>query len=200
LTTISQKEPTMSLDFTALTVDSAPHAVRPLLAASEKKFGFLPSPVALGAHAPAALQHLFASFAAFDRTSLSPLEREVIAMTVAFEHGCHYCMAMHSAMQAASEEAQPIVAALRSGAPLPDARLDALRSFARALVRERGHVPGAIADGLAAAGYGEQQALEIVLGVGVYTLSTFMNIVTDAQLDPPFAAFAWERPAGAAAS
>jgi AhpD family alkylhydroperoxidase len=190
----------MSLEFTALTVDSAPTAARPLLAASHKQFGFLPSPVALGAHAPGVLQHLFASFAAFDRTSLSPIEREVIAMTVAFEHGCHYCMAMHTAMQAGSEPAQPVVAALRAGDPLPDARLDALRSFARALVRHRGQVPAPIADAFSAAGYGEPQALEVVLGVGVYTLSTFMNIVTDAQLDTPFVAFAWERPTAATAS
>jgi AhpD family alkylhydroperoxidase len=190
----------MSLDFTALTVDSAPTAARTMLAASQQRFGFLPSPVALGAHAPGVLGHLFASFAAFDKTSLSPLEREIIAMTVAFEHGCHYCMAMHTAMQAGSEPAQPIVAALRAGAALPEPRLDALRSFARALVIHRGHVPTSITDAFAAAGYGEQQALEVVLGVGVYTLSTFMNIVTDAQLDPPFAAFAWERPATATAS
>ncbi len=190
----------MSLDFAPLDPDSAPEAARTLLAASQKQFGFLPSPVALGAHAPGVLQHLFASFVAFDRTSLSALEREVIAMTVAFEHGCHYCMAMHTALQAGSEHAQPIVAALRTGVPLPNVRLDALRSFARALVQHRGHVPAPIADAFSAAGYGEQQALEVVLGVGVYTLSTFMNIVTDAQLDAPFAAFAWERPAVATAS
>jgi uncharacterized peroxidase-related enzyme len=190
----------MSLDFTALTVDSAPAAAKTLLSTSQKRFGFLPSPVAHGAHAPGVLGHLFASFAAFDKTSLSPLEREIIAMTVAFEHGCHYCMAMHTAMQAGDALAQPIVAALRTGEPLPEPRLDALRAFARALVVHRGHVPAPIADAFAAAGFTEQHALEVVLGVAVYTLSTFMNIVTDAPLDPPFAAFAWERPATATAS
>ena len=85
---------TTSPAFPALTVDSAPPAARPILAASERQFGFLPSPVARTAHAPVTLKHLLAGFAAFDQTSLTPIEREVVAMTVAWEIECHYCMAM----------------------------------------------------------------------------------------------------------
>lgn len=185
----------MSLSFPSLTPASAPVAARGMLTASEQRFGFLPSPVARGAHAPAVLEHLLKSFAAYDRTSLTPLEREVVAMTVAFEHGCHYCMAMHTALQAGEPSAQEVVAALRAGALLPVARLEALRAYARALVIGRGHVPASIAEAFAAAGFTEQHALEVVLGIATYTLSTFLNIVTDAPLDAPFRAFAWERPA-----
>ncbi len=164
-----------------------------MLTASQQQFGFLPSPVARGAHAPGVLKHLLQSFAAFDQTSLTPLEREVIAMTVAFEHRCHYCMAMHTALQAGEQERQEVVAALRAGAPLPVAKLEALRVYVRALVIERGRVPDAITHALSAAGYTEPQALEVVLGVATYTLSTFLNLVTDAPLDPPFTPFAWDR-------
>ena len=188
----------MSLQFQSLTVDSAPAAARGLLAASEQQFGFLPSPVARGAHAPGVLEHLLAGFAAYDQTSLTPLEREVIAMTVAFEHGCHYCMAMHTAMQAGQPELRDLVTALRAGTALPDPKLEALHAYARALVVHRGHAPPAIAEAFARAGYSGRQALEVVLGIAAYTLSTFVNIVTDAPLDPPFAAFAWERPTSAA--
>ncbi len=83
---------------------------------------------------------------------------------------------------------------MRAGGPLPVAKLEALRGYARALVLERGQVPDAVAQALSAAGYSEPQALEVVLGVATYTLSTFLNLVTDAPLDPPFAAFAWDRP------
>lgn len=190
----------MSFTFAPLTATTAPEAIRGVLAASERRFGFLPSPVAKAARAPAVLQHLLAGFAAFDQTSLTSLEREVIAMTVAFEHGCHYCMAMHSALQAGEPATQPIVAALRAGTALPDARLQALHLVARQLVRERGHVGEATWRAFADAGFTEAQALEVVLGVGVYALSTFINIVSDAELDAPFAPFAWERPVTASAS
>ena len=184
----------MSLTFPPLTADTAGTAARGMLAASQTKFGFLPAPVARAAHAPGVLKHLMQSFAAYDQTSLSPLEREVIAMTVAFENGCHYCMAMHTALLSSDPGAVPIVAALRAGTPLSDARLEALRTYARALVHGRGHVEPAIADTLTAAGFTDEQALEVVLGVAVYVLSTYLNIVTDAPLDPAFEAVRWTSP------
>ena len=185
--------------FEPLTVTSAPEAVRPVLAASERKFGFLPSPVARVAHAPVTLKHLLASLAAFEQTSLTPIEQEVIAMTVGWENECHYCMAMHSALLARSAEHAGTLAALREGTSLPDARLEALRRFAQSVVRDRGRVPAEHSAALADAGFTEAQVLEIVLGVGVYVLSTLLNIVTGAEVDPPFLAFAWQRPTRSAA-
>jgi AhpD family alkylhydroperoxidase len=151
--------------------------------------------VARAAHSPALLGHLLAGFAAFDRSSLSPLEREVVALTVSFENECHYCMALHTAMLAQDSEASPIVAALRAGAPLADPSLDAIRRLARALLIGRGRVPADVLRDFEAAGFDEQKALDVVLGVGVYVLSTFTNIVTGAPVDPPFEAFRWQKPA-----
>jgi uncharacterized peroxidase-related enzyme len=187
---------TASAAFPSLTVDTAPPAVRPILTASERKFGFLPSAVARIAHAPVTLKHLLAGFAAFDSTSLTDIEREVVAMTVGWLVGCHYCMAMHSATLSAKGDAESkaLVAALRAGSPLPDAKLESLRQYVRAVVRHHGVVPSTEDAALRDAGYDDAQALEIVLGVGVYLLSTTLNKVTAAPLDPPFAAFAWERP------
>ncbi|MEO7456553.1 MAG: hypothetical protein ABIY52_09855 [Gemmatimonadaceae bacterium] len=47
------------------------------------------------------LKHMLAGFGAFDQSSLTPVEREVVAMTVAFEMAYHYCMAMRSTEHAA---------------------------------------------------------------------------------------------------
>lgn len=180
--------------FSPLSAEAAPIAARPMLQASAQKFGFIPSPVARTAHSAVALKHLLAGFGAFDQTSLSPIEREVIAMTVAFENECHYCMAMHSAMLARSPEHADLVASLRAGTPVADPRLEALRLYTRAVVRERGRVPAELAGDLERAGFSEAQAVEIVLGIGVYMLSTLLNIVTQAELDAPFVPFAWQRP------
>jgi hypothetical protein len=64
---------------------------------------------------------------------------------------------------------------------------------ARGAYADRGHVAPAVADRFAAVGYSQAQALEVVLGVGGYTLSTLLSTVTDAPLDAPFTALAWER-------
>lgn len=115
-------------------------------------------------------------------------------MTVAYEHACHYCMALHTAMNSVSPELAPVVEALRAGTALPEPRLEALRVFTREVLNQRGAVPPAALAAFAAAGYTEQHALETILGVGVYVLSTFTNIATGAELDPPLLAHAWQRP------
>lgn len=181
--------------FAPLSVETASDAARAMVQASQTAFGFLPSPVAKAAHSPALLKHLLAGFAAFDRTSLTPLEREVVALTVSFENQCHYCMAMHSALLSRAPENAGLVAALRAGTALADPRLEALRLFVRAILRHRGRVPAERWQALEQAGFAEEQALEILLGTSVYLLSTLTNILTGAGDDPPFAAFRWQPPA-----
>lgn len=182
------------MEFPSLTVATVPEPARRLAAASEKQFGFLPSPVARAASSPPLLQHLFAGFGAYDKSSLSPLEREVVALTVAFENECHYCMAMHSATLTKAGVEPAIVDALRNGTELPVARLEALRAFARAVLTRRGRVPEDAWHAFERAGFDEQSALDVVLGVGVYVLSTLTNVLTEAPLDPAFEAFRWNKP------
>jgi hypothetical protein len=42
-----------------------------------------------------------------------------------------------------------------------------------------------------AAGYTTQNALEVVLGIGTYTMSTLANRLTGAPVDDQLAAYAW---------
>lgn len=179
--------------FAPLTAETAPAGSKNLIAASQKQFGFVASPIAKAAGSPPLLEHLLGGFPAFDQSSLSHVEREVLAMTVAYEVGCHYCMAMHSAMGAGAPDMAPLVGALREGRPLADAKLETLRLFVREIVQTHAHVSAPTWERFAAAGFTEQNALDVVLGVGVYLLSTYTNIATRSELDAPFAAFAWSK-------
>jgi AhpD family alkylhydroperoxidase len=181
--------------FPALNIETATPEARPLIAGSLKQFGYLPEAVAKAAHSPALLRLMFAGFAAFEQTTLSHDEREVVAMSVAREIGCHYCMALHSALNA-DPERQALIAALRAGTTPPEPRLAALSTYVRALVRERGRISERDWSALTGAGFSRAQALEVVLGVGVYLLSTLTNIVTNAELDAPLEPFRWHPPAG----
>jgi alkylhydroperoxidase family enzyme len=125
-------------------------------------------------------------------------EREVVALTVAFEVGCHCCMAMHSALLA--PEHPQLVAAVRAGTQLPSPRLQALADFVRALIATRGRVPEPTRQAFSAAGFSAQQALDALLGTNVYLLSTFANVLTEAPLDPAFEAFRWTEPASQSAA
>lgn len=183
--------------FPALTIETAPAAARGILQASGQQFGFVPAPVARGAQAPALLSQVLGGLRAFEHTSLGELEREVLALTVAYEQGCAYCMALHSTLLSRDPAHAELLAALRTGTPLKDVRLEALRAFVRELLLERGRVSESSWQRFEQAGFSAAQALEVVLGVGVYVLSTLLNIVTEAPLDPAFAAFAWSPPRAA---
>ncbi len=176
--------------FTPHTIESAPERSRASLLATQKQFGFLPSPVALMASSPASLEAFHRLLMIFEHASLNALEREVLIFTVARHNGCHYCMALHSAVTTQQGHAD-LVTALRAGTALADARLEALRQFTLALLQTHGQATDAQLAAFRRAGFTAENALDVVVGIATFTLSTFANRLTAAPLDAAFAAFAW---------
>ncbi|WP_433494750.1 carboxymuconolactone decarboxylase family protein [Micromonospora sp. CA-248089] len=177
--------------FTAYEPDTAPAAARPVMAGVRRTLGHLPAAVGLMAGSPELLKGFLAANAAFEATDLDPVAREVVVLTVATRNGCHLCVAMHTATLLRHGAAPELIEALRTGASLPDPRLEVLRRFTVAVLDHRGAVPDADLDALLAAGWQRRHALDVVLGVGTYTISTFANRLTEAPLDEPLAAYAW---------
>ncbi|MFO0550217.1 MAG: carboxymuconolactone decarboxylase family protein [Polyangiaceae bacterium] len=182
--------------FPSLHVEDAPAGSRPFIAASAKQFGFLPSPIAKAAGSPPLLGYLLQGFRAFDASSLSPIEREVLALTVAFVNRCGYCVALHSTLLSRDEQQRGLVGALREGRALDDPRLEALRRLTVTILERRARIDDASLEAFYAAGYTRTNALDVMLGVGVYVLSTYVNVFTEAELDAPFEPQRWSPPAG----
>ncbi|MGY6277377.1 carboxymuconolactone decarboxylase family protein [Methylomonas sp. MgM2] len=169
---------------------------KPLLEGSLKKYGFVPNLHGGLAEAPAALKAYIELTALFDQTSFSTTERQVILLAISAENHCTYCVAAHSMIAKHMVKADPaIVEALRNGKPLPDAKLDALASFSRAVVKNRGVVGGQTLDKFITAGYSRAQVLEVLLGVAFKTLSNYTSHIIHTPLDPAFQAEAWDEPA-----
>jgi AhpD family alkylhydroperoxidase len=179
--------------FTAHTPDTAPAAARPTIEGVRRKLGYLPGGVALMAESPELLRGFLTANATFESTDLGPVEREVVVLTVATRNECHVCVAMHTATLTRQGADPELIAALRDAAPLPDARLEALRRFTLAVLDHRGAVPDDRLRAFLDAGYLPRHALDVVLGVGTYTISTFANRLINAPLDPPLAGYAWPR-------
>ncbi|MGP3986583.1 carboxymuconolactone decarboxylase family protein [Streptomyces sp. 3N207] len=174
--------------FAELTPQSAPAASRRIMEATRQRLGFLPSATARLAVSPHTLEAFTRMSAAFEATSLDVLARETVILAVATRNGCHLCVAMHTRKLRALEADEELIAALREARPLPDERLEAVRVFTTEVLDRAGEVsPGAL-DAFAAHGYTPEQALEVVLGIGAYTLSTLANRLTgapvDAELEP----------------
>ena len=178
--------------FAIHTVSSAPPASRPLLERTQQAFGFVPNLAAVLAEAPAALEAFLALDAAFGRSSLSATERQVVLLTVSRVHECGYCMAAHTVIAGGQRVPADVVAALRGGAALADARLEALRTLTLAVVAKRGRLDEADLGAFFSAGYTRAQLLEVLTGVTVKTLTNYANHVAATPLDAAFRAQAWE--------
>jgi AhpD family alkylhydroperoxidase len=176
--------------FTQHTMESAPPASRRAMAAVAGKWGYLPAGVALLAESPEALEGFLRMTAAFDACTLDRLAREVVIMTVAVRNGCHLCVAVHTARLADFGADPALAAALRSAAPLADARLEAVRAFTLRVLDTAGGAGEESLAGFLGHGFTARNALEIVLGIGAYTLSTFANRLTGAPVDEALRAFA----------
>jgi AhpD family alkylhydroperoxidase len=177
--------------FTEYTAESAPPAARRLLAATQAHLGYLPAGMARMAASPQLADGFLKLTAIFDSTTLEPLAREVLVMTVATRNRCHICVAMHTAALTALGAGPELIAALRASAPIPDERLDAVRAFTLRVMDTAGDVGDSALRDFLARGYTTQNALEIVLGIGTYTMSTLANRLTGAPVDDQLAAHAW---------
>ena len=176
--------------FTEHTIDSAPAAARRLMTATRNHLGYLPAGMARMAASPQLTDGFMKLTAIFENTALDPVAREVVIMTVATRNGCHICVAMHTARLTALGADPGLIAALRDTQPLQDARLDAVRVFTLRILDTAGDVGDQALGDFLAHGYTSQNALEVVLGIGAYTMSTLANRLTGAPVDDQLTAYA----------
>jgi uncharacterized peroxidase-related enzyme len=182
------------------TIDDAPDAAKAALTTAEANNGFLPNLLRVLANAPVALETYLTVGGINARSSLSLAEREVVQITAAATHGCGFCVAGHTAI--ARKKAgldETTVGALRELGPLADGRLDAVARFTKAVIADRGRVPDAELAAFRAAGFDDQAALEVVLGVSLATLCNFANNLAQPPLNPQLEAFRWDGLQAAAA-
>lgn len=182
------------------TVETAPEASKTLLRNLKSAIGMIPNLAASMAESPELLNGFLTIREIFYGGSFTPGEVQVLALTNAFENGCRYCMALHSAFALKAGISKEAVEALRTGRSPQEPTLRALSEFSRALVKHRGHVSGDDLQTFIAAGYSKGQALEVVLGVAVSILPNFAHHITQCPLDGAFSAHLWTTTDAAARS
>lgn len=176
-------------------LDTAPETSKPLLAKAKQNFGMVPNLLKVFAGAPATLEAYMTSFNIFmSKTSLTPLEQQVVFMTANFENDCHYCVPGHTGMMKAAKMPDDVIEALREGTDIPDAKLQALHDYSKALLDNRGHIGDDKLRAFFAAGYNQQQALEVLTGLSAKLISNFGNAIIHTDLDPGMSTFDWTHP------
>ena len=183
------------MHYTFHTVETAPPSAKPILEGTKRKLGFVPNLYAGMANSPVTLEAYIALSGFFDKTSLSPTERQVVYLATSVENGCEFCVAAHSVIAKKMVGVPPaFVDALRDYGLPQDSKLAALAAFSIAVVRERGWVAAspALVDFLEA-GYTREQALEVVLGVTQKILSNYANHLLGTPVNPELQSEAWTR-------
>jgi AhpD family alkylhydroperoxidase len=173
---------------------TAPEAARETLQAMRDSRGFITNLSGVMAGAPALLKGYVELGNAFNETSFTMTERQVVLLAASHENVCHYCMAGHSTAAAAAEVPQAVVDAIRNDEVIADVKLEALRKLTTAVVESRGWPAAVVVDQFLSVGYGQQQLLEVVLGVGVKTLSNYVNHIAETPVNEQFAANRWAPP------
>src|SRR6266849_8161579 len=185
LRSLTERRAPMSRIPTPATIEAAPVAAQPLLQAVKNQLGIVPNLFRLVSNSPAALEGYLGLSAALSKGRLPAPTRERIALAVAEENGCSYCLSAHTYLGknlAKLDEAE--ISVNRKGAS-NDSKADAAVRFAVKLVQERGHVSEDDVHAVKAVGYDDAQVIEIVLHVALNTWTNFINAVGATDIDFP---------------
>lgn len=182
------------MTFQVHTLLSAPEAAKPQLEKAIQKIGFLPNLFGVMAEAPTVPEAYLAVNDIFEKASLSAEEREVLFLAATYANACTYCIPAHTVIASRVGLPNDVVNAIRDGRSITNPRLEALRVYTESVTETRGRPDGEKTKRFFEVGYTKAQALEVMLGVSIKTLSNYVNHLADIPLDEEFKAATWERP------
>ncbi len=173
-------------------LENAPEESKKYMEQAKEKFGFVPNVLGVMAESPAVIGGYMTLSGIFASSSLSAAECQIILLSASVENGCTYCVAAHSGGAAAVGVEASVITALRSDAPVEDARLEALRRFTQKIVTSHGWPEDDDLQDFLDTGFSKAQALEVLLGITVKTLSNYVNHLAHTPLDDALKPMAWE--------
>lgn len=174
--------------------ETAPEASRSFLAQTRQSFNMIPNLERTMALAPSLLELYSTAWSAFSQTSLSDIEQQIVYQTANFHNNCQYCVPWHTLLSQQAKMSDQDINALRTGGKLSTERYEQLRQFAEKLISLKGQVVQADIDAFYEAGYTSQQALEVVLGIAIKTMSNYTNSIAGTPLDSMVQKYRWEKP------
>ncbi|GAK93283.1 macrophage infectivity potentiator-related protein [Nonlabens ulvanivorans] len=174
-------------------IESAPEESKALLENSQKAYGMIPGLHGVLAASPQLLTAYQQLHELFVNSSFNEDELTVVWQTINVEHACHYCVPAHTGIAKMMKVDDSITDALRNETPLEDSKLEALRNMTLSVVRNRGNVSQKDLDAFYAAGYGERQVLDIILGMSQKVISNYTNHIAHTPVDAAFEKFAWKK-------
>jgi len=177
-------------NFTKHDETTAPEGAAQVLTMIKERYGFLPNLAAFVAESPTVLGAILKLSEAFDQTTLSAQEQQVVLLTVSALNGCDYCKTVHKALGKNVQIDDITLKQIISFEPLQDIKLNALRDFTKLLVEEKGWLDDKNVQAFLDAGYTHAQIFEVIMGVALKTMTNYSNHVAGAVPNAEFISMA----------
>jgi uncharacterized peroxidase-related enzyme len=147
-------------------------------------FGATPNMFKAVANSPAALASMWGSFGALGGGVIPAKLGELIAVAVANRNACEYCLAAHTALgrKAGSTSADMVAAQVGHS---DDPKTQAALTFALRVVEGRGQLQAGDVEELRAAGYSDEEIVEILAHVALNLFTNYVNVAFDVPVDFP---------------
>ena len=154
------------------------------LKAVEAKLGMLPNLFTTLAQAPVALNGYLQLAEVLGKGRMSARQREMIAIAVAQENACAYCLSAHVAIgQGAGLSDDDIERARYGGAR--DAKDDAVTDLVLRIVQSRAAIDDSALADAHQAGLDDGLIIEIIAHVAMNVLTNYVNRIADTEVDFP---------------
>lgn len=154
-----------------------------LLDAVQAQLGVMPNFIRVLANAPAALEGFLGLYSIAGNGVLDQATRTRIALAVAEQNGCQYCVSVHTALGQGAGLADSEIAAAREGSSA-EPKADAAVKFARALVASLGEVSTDQFDAARAA-LTEEELIEVITHVALNVFTNILGKSTQVEIDFP---------------
>jgi AhpD family alkylhydroperoxidase len=177
--------------FPVLNLDTAPEKSRPALQALQGAFGMIPNMAGAMAASPVLIDSLVGLFGKVHGGSFTEAQIQTLLLTNAVTNGCAWAVAFHTGLALQQGLDRADVEAIRERRVPKNTTSAALSTFARTLIEKRGRVDDSDVDAFVAAGFGKEQALEVIAVVAASTITNYTASVTMPPVDEPFKAYAW---------
>ncbi len=174
-------------------IETAPQESKPMLEGALQRFGMVPGLHGVLAESPNTYQAYGKLHELFQNSSFNNEELTVIWQTINVEHECHYCVPAHTGIAHMMKIDSALIDALRDRTEIQDNKLQVLHETTLSIVRNRGRISDAELEAFYAAGYGQKQVLEIILGIAQKTISNYTNHIANTPIDEPFKKFVWNK-------
>ena len=163
---------------------AAGDGVRKSFDAIQRRLGTVPNMMRTMAQSPVALEGYLGLLGALGHGVLPAPLREQIALAVAEENACDYCLSAHTALGRGAGLSDFELAESREGRASDPKTLAALQ-FALAVVERRGGVGDHDLARARAAGISDAEIIEIIAHVALNVFTNYLNRAAETEIDFP---------------